>query len=56
MKGHRAVFAAACLGMLLFGVTLTTLGSVLPPLIVRYGLKKADAGSLLASMSLGILA
>ncbi|MFO0889491.1 MAG: MFS transporter [Isosphaeraceae bacterium] len=56
MSGHRAVFAAACLGMLLFGVTLTTLGSVLPPMIARYGLGKADAGSLLALMSLGILA
>src|SRR5262245_54251665 len=40
----RRVFAAACLGMLLFGVTLTTLGAVLPPLIARYGLEKADAG------------
>ena len=56
MTGHRAAFAAACLGMLLFGVTLTTLGAVLPPLIARYGLEKADAGSLLALMSLGILA
>jgi MFS transporter, FHS family, glucose/mannose:H+ symporter len=56
MTGHRAVFAAACLGMLLFGVTLTTLGAVLPPLIARYGLEKSDAGSLLALMSLGILA
>jgi fucose permease len=56
VTGHRAVFAAACLGMLLFGVTLTTLGSVLPPLIARYGLDKADAGSLMALMSLGILA
>jgi fucose permease len=50
------VFAAACLGMLLFGVTLTTLGAVLPPLITRYGLEKAYAGSFLALMSLGILA
>lgn len=25
VTSHRAVFAAACLGMLLFGVTLTTL-------------------------------
>jgi fucose permease len=56
VKYQRAVFAAACMGMLLFGVTLTTLGSVLPPLIVRYGLEKADAGSLMALMSLGILA
>jgi len=55
MTSDRAVFAAACLGMLLFGVTLTTLGAVLPPLIARYGLEKADAGSLLALMSVGIL-
>jgi MFS transporter, FHS family, glucose/mannose:H+ symporter len=56
VKSHRAVFAAACLGMLLFGITLTTLGSVLPPVIERYGLDKARAGSLMALVSLGILA
>jgi MFS transporter, FHS family, glucose/mannose:H+ symporter len=56
VRGHHAAFAAACQGMLLFGLTLTTLGSVLPPLIDRYGLDKADAGSLMALMSLGILA
>jgi MFS transporter, FHS family, glucose/mannose:H+ symporter len=56
MTSHRAVFAAACLGMLLFGVTLTTLGSVLPPLIARYGLEQADPKSLMALLSLGILA
>jgi MFS transporter, FHS family, glucose/mannose:H+ symporter len=56
MTGHRAVLAATYLGMLLFGVTLTTLGAVLPPLITRYGLEKTNAGSLMALMSLGILA
>lgn len=56
MYRHSHVFAAACLGMLLFGVTLTTLGSVLPSLIDRYGLDRALAGSLLSLMSLGILA
>jgi len=56
MNHHRGAFIAACLGMLLFGVTLTTLGSVLPPLIARYGLEKTDAGSLMSLMSLGILA
>ena len=55
MSSHRAVFAAACLGMLLFGVTLTALGSVMPLLIARYGLEKGPAGSLLALISLGIL-
>ena len=52
---HSLVFAAACLGMLLFGVTLTTLGSVLPPLIDRHGLDRSSAGSLLSLMSQGIL-
>jgi fucose permease len=42
--------------MLLFGITLTTLGAALPHLIARYSLEKSDAGSLLALMSLGILA
>jgi MFS transporter, FHS family, glucose/mannose:H+ symporter len=42
--------------MLLFGITLTTLGAVLPPLMDRYGLDRTNAGSLLALMSLGILA
>src|SRR4051812_28412341 len=41
--------------MLLFGVTLTTLGSVLPPLIDRHGLDRSSAGSLLSLMSQGIL-
>jgi fucose permease len=53
---HSLVFAAACLGMLLFGMTLTTLGAALPPLMDRYGLDRTEAGSLLALMSLGILA
>jgi FHS family glucose/mannose:H+ symporter-like MFS transporter len=49
------VFAAACLGMLLFGVTLTTLGAVLTPLMDRYRLDQTAAGSLLFWMSQGIL-
>jgi fucose permease len=53
---HSLVFAAACMGMLLFGVTLTTLGAVLPTLMPRYGLDRTTAGSLLSIMSLGILA
>lgn len=56
MTTHRGAFIAACLGMLLFGVTLTTLGAVLPPLISRYDLEKTAAGSLMSLMSLGILA
>ena len=53
---HGLVFASACLGMLLFGVTLTTIGAALPSLIPRYGLDRTSAGSLLSTLSLGILA
>lgn len=53
---HRQVFAAACIGMLLFGIALATLGAILPSLIQRLKLDRTEAGSLLALMSLGILA
>ena len=55
MYDRRLVFAAACLGMLVFGIVLTALGSVLPSLIARFGLDNAAAGELLALMSLGVL-
>lgn len=55
MYRRRLVFAAACLGMLVFGIVLTALGSVLPSLMARYGLGKSDAGSLFSVMSIGIL-
>jgi len=53
---QRLVFAAACVGMLLFGIGFTTLGAVLPSIIERLGLDRTRAGSLLALMSLGVLA
>jgi MFS family permease len=56
MYNRRLVFTAACLGMLIFGVVLTTLGAILPSLIERFGLDKASAGSLFLLMSSGILA
>lgn len=56
MTRDRGAFAAACLGMLLFGITLTTLGAVLPPLMKHYEFDNARAGSLMALVSLGILA
>jgi MFS transporter, FHS family, glucose/mannose:H+ symporter len=52
----RRVFIAACLGMLVFGIVITTLGSILPSLIERFGMDKAAAGSLFFLMSMGILA
>jgi fucose permease len=53
---HRAVFAGAAVGMLLVGIVLTTLGAVLPSIIERLGLDRAEAGSLLSMLSLGVLA
>jgi MFS transporter, FHS family, glucose/mannose:H+ symporter len=56
MYKRRLVFTAACLGMLVFGIVLTTLGSILPSLIERFGMDKTSAGSLFFLMSMGILA
>jgi MFS transporter, FHS family, glucose/mannose:H+ symporter len=42
--------------MLAFGIVLTTLGAVLPSVIVRFGIDKAAAGALFLLMTFGILA
>ena len=55
MTNRRALFAIACLGMLAFGIVLTTLGAVLPSVIERFGIDKAVAGSLFLLMTFGIL-
>jgi len=56
MSSRRSLFYCACLGMLTFGIVLTTLGAVLPEMIERFGIDKAQAGSLFLLMTLGILA
>jgi len=53
---HRLVFLAACLGMLLFGIVMITLGSTLPELISRYNLTQIQAGSMFSILPMGILA
>jgi fucose permease len=55
MTNRRTLFAIACLGMLAFGIVLTTLGAVLPSVIERFGIDKAVAGSLFLLMTFGIL-
>ena len=55
-SSRRALFVCACLGMLTFGIVLTTLGAVLPSIIERFGIDKAQAGALFLLMTLGILA
>lgn len=53
---HKLVFIAACLGMLLFGIVMITLGSTLPDLTARYQLTDMEAGSMFSVLPLGILA
>jgi fucose permease len=43
------------MGMLLFGIVLTTLGAILPDIITRFNVSKASAGSLFLLMSFMIL-
>ncbi len=50
-----AAFTLACAGMLVFGVVLTSLGAILPEITERFGVSKAEAGSLFTLMSFGIL-
>lgn len=52
---RRHVFAAACLGMLLFGIVSTTLGTILPSVLERFAVGKAQAGSVFVLLSFGIL-
>jgi fucose permease len=55
VTNRRTLFAIACLGMLAFGIVLTTLGAVLPSVIERFGIDTAAAGSLFLLMTFGIL-
>src|SRR5687767_7529729 len=41
--------------MLVVGIVLTTLGSVLPALVERFAISKAEAGSLFSLLSFGIM-
>lgn len=52
---HKAVFAAACMGMLLFGIVMISIGSILPSITARYQLDGTGTGSLVSLLPLGIL-
>ncbi|MCK5329898.1 MAG: MFS transporter [Candidatus Marinimicrobia bacterium] len=56
MYNRKLVFYAACLGMLIFGIVMTTVGTILPSLIDKFSISRIDAGSLLFLMTLGMLA
>jgi len=55
MTNRRVLFTIACLGMLSFGIVLTTIGAVLPSVIERFGIDTAAAGSLFLVLTFGIL-
>jgi len=55
MYKKRVVFWAACIGMLLFGICLITLGSVASDLRIKLQLDAISAGTLFSIMPLGIL-
>lgn len=52
----KLVFWSACLGMLLFGIGLITLGSVALPLAAKFEMSQVEAGTLFFIMPFGILA
>ncbi len=49
------IFRASCLGMLLFGIGLITLGSVVPDLKVKLQLDEISSGTLFSILPFGIL-
>ncbi len=56
MYSKRVVFMASCLGMLLFGIALITLGAVIPDLKAKLDLDELSAGTLFSILPFGVLA
>src|SRR5438270_6067296 len=56
MFNKKLVFWAACVGMLLFGIGLITLGSIAPDLKIKFHLDNLSAGTLFSILPIGILA
>lgn len=55
MINKKLIFSAACLGMLLFGIGLITLGSVATGLKEKYQLDDISSGTLFSILPVGIL-
>lgn len=55
MYKKRLVFWAACIGILFFGMAITTLGSVVPQLKIKFQLDDISAGTLFSILPFGIL-
>ncbi len=56
MQSTKAIFICACLGMLLFGISLITLGSVASGLQEKFKLDAISSGTLFSILPMGILA
>lgn len=55
MYKKQLVFWAACIGILFFGMAITTLGSVVPQLKMKFHLDDISAGTLFSILPFGIL-
>ncbi len=55
MYKKKQVFIAACIGLFLFGMTLITLGSILPELKIKYAAEGLSAGTLASLLPVGIM-
>lgn len=51
----RLVFSTACIGMLLFGIVMISLGSILPEITDKFELNEVAVGTLLILLPSGIL-
>lgn len=56
MFNKKLVFSAACIGILLFGIVLISLGSILPTITKRFSLDELSVGTLTSILPFGILA
>jgi MFS family permease len=56
MYKRNQVFAAACIALFLFGITLITLGSILPDLTIKFESHGLNKGLLVSVLPIGILA
>lgn len=54
-RKRKLVFAAACIGMFLFGIAIISLGSILPVVISKYRIDELAAGTLTSLLPFGIL-
>ena len=55
MYKRSQVFAAACIGLFLFGMTLITLGSILPSLNIKFETHGLNKGILVSIFPIGII-